>query len=122
MIFSHPLVIVTLTVLLGVMSAVVLKEASSHPSLSLLEIGLIFLVVMLINGLKFILWGIAHRKHPISLTYPLNSLFFPLIFLVSYIFYGEPASLNKIVGILLIVSGVAAITYFDDPSSEKRDD
>lgn len=115
---SHPLVVVTATVLLGLLSAILLKEAASLQGLSWLVMGLFFGAVMFVNGLRFVLWGVAHRRHPISLTYPLSSLFFPLIFFVSHFFYGEPVTLNKIIGVVLIVLGVAVITYFDNSESE----
>lgn len=115
---SHPLVVVTATVLLGLVSAVLLKEASSDPNVSWLMLSLIILAVFFVNGLKFILWGIAHRNHPISSTYLINSLFFPLIFIVSHLFYGEQVTFQKMVGIALIVVGVAVITCFDNSGSE----
>lgn len=115
---THPLVIVTSSVLLGLLSAVLLKEAASQQGMSWIIMGVIILAVMVINGFKFILWGIAHRNHPLSLTYPLNSIFFPLIFIVSHLFYGEPVTIRKIVGTVLIVVGVSIITYFDNSVSE----
>lgn len=114
----HPLIIVTATVFLGVLSAILLKEASSRPDLSWSLLGLLISAVLFVNVLRFVLWGVAHRKHPLSLTYLMNSLFFPSIFVVGHFLYGEPVTVTRVIGVALIVAGIAVITYFDDSVAE----
>lgn len=114
----YSLLVVMATVLLGIVSAVLLKEAASQHYQSWLTMGLIFLGVLFVNGLRFVLWGMVHRRYQLSLTYPLNSIFFPLIFCVGHFYYGETVTLQKIVGTFLIVGGVVALTYFNDAEHE----
>jgi len=51
-------------------------------------------------------WLAAMTKFDISFAYPFMSLAFVLVFLLSVILFGETASWQKIVGLILIVSGV----------------
>jgi multidrug transporter EmrE-like cation transporter len=106
----HPLVVVTATVLLGLVSAVLLKEASSQQNMSQLIMALIFFAVLFVNSLRFVLWGHVHKRHPISLSYPLGSLFFPMILLVGYFYYGEPVTVQKLVASVIIMLGVGILT------------
>lgn len=111
---SHPLIVVTATVLLGLISAVLLKEASVRPDLSWLVMGLVFLAVMFVNGLRFALWGYVHKRHPVSLSYPLGSIFFPMILLVSHFYYGELVTTQKLVASAIIMLGVGILTIDEE--------
>ena len=105
-----PLTIVLIAVCLNVISAVVLKTMADMGALTLFAVAGGLLLALTINIARFMVWGYAHSKFPLSKTYPLTSVFFPLMLVVSY-FYGEPASWSQIVGVLLIVSGVAWLTW-----------
>lgn len=107
---SHPLPMVAITVMLGIVSAVLLKEASSQAHLSWLAICLFFVAVMVVNGLRFVLWGWVHKRHPISLSYPLGSIFFPMILFVGHYFYGEPVTAQKLLASVIIMIGVGILT------------
>ncbi|HEB27820.1 MAG TPA: hypothetical protein ENI05_08605 [Porticoccus sp.] len=106
---SNPIFAVTVTVILGLMSAVSLKTASSQPEDSWQIISLLFFAVLFVNGLRFVIWGYVHKRHPVSLSYPLGSTFFPLVLLIGHFIYGEPVSAQKLVGAAIIMLGVAML-------------
>lgn len=51
-----------------------------------------------------------HRRWPLSHTYPMTAVFFPLIIIMAAA-YGEPIRLNQVLGGLLIAAGVAWLTF-----------
>jgi multidrug transporter EmrE-like cation transporter len=105
-----PLLVVSAAVLLQIAGAVVLKALADHapvaPALLAAGIG----VVALLNGLRFVAWGVAHRRWPLSTTYPLASVFFPLMLGVSYL-YGDPVRLPQWLGTALVTAGVVWLTW-----------
>jgi multidrug transporter EmrE-like cation transporter len=88
----------------NVASGLLLKTLADHASGWLIT-GIGFSIVFLLNGARLVIWLLANRRFPLSTTYPLTSLFFPIMLGISYA-YGEPVNLLKIVGTLLIASGV----------------
>lgn len=52
-------------------------------------------------------WMLALSKLELSHAYPFVSLSFVAVLLLSALFFGEPLSLEKILGVVLIVAGVA---------------
>lgn len=100
--------LVLVTVMFGVASAVILKEAALRPNLGRLALSGVFALVIAVNGARFLVWGYIHNRYPLSLSYPLTSMFFPLVLLLGY-FYGEPITWPKIVGVLLITGGTALL-------------
>lgn len=67
-------------------------------------------VLILTYGLKFIFWLILHRKFQLSFIYPFLSLNYFLSLFLGKILFGEPITLMKIIGSIVIVSGVLIIT------------
>ena len=104
------LLLVLLTVVLGLLSAFFLKEAAQKEGVTLAVLTGTIVVVAGVNAGRFLLWGYIHRHYPISVSYPLNSAFFPLILLMGY-YYGEVVSVNEIIGVALITLGVGMLTY-----------
>ena len=104
-----PLVAVFMAVVLNMLSAVLLKSMADSPRISAVSLVLGISAVIAINGGRFLVWGFVHRKYPISKTYPLISIFFPLMVLVSYL-YGEVVRINHIIGAVLITAGVIWLT------------
>lgn len=100
-----PMLVVFWAVLLNVLGGIILKAMANDSDLPFvfLIIGIGF--VLLINGLRFLVWMYAHKRYPLSTTYPLTSLFFPIMLLVAY-FYQEPIEWNQWVGAVLITLGV----------------
>ncbi len=51
-------------------------------------------------------WMAALTKFEISYAYPFMSLSFLLVLIFSYLLFNEPITLNKVVGLLLIIIGL----------------
>ena len=104
------LAVVSVTVLLQLLGAALLKQAAIAAH------GLLFVPAALITaafgvqGVRFLLWGYAHRHWPLSMTYPMTAVFFPLLIGLAA-WYGERVSLDQWLGGLLITGGVAWITF-----------
>ena len=101
---------VTLTVLLQLVAAALLKRAAAVAPMGLLVPALLIGVTLGIHALRFLLWGYVHRRWPLSHTYPMTAVFFPLILIMAAA-YGEPIHLNQVLGGLLIAGGVAWLTF-----------
>lgn len=56
--------------------------------------------------LRALFWVLTLRRLPLSLAYPLLASAYPLIMLLSALFFGEPASMGKILASGLIGCGV----------------
>lgn len=104
------LTLVLLTVVLGLVSALVLKEATLLKDLGWKQLFVVVCIAAGVNGLRFILWGIVHKNYPLSLSYPLSSLFFPCILFMGY-FYGEDITSMKLLAVVMIGCGVGLLTY-----------
>lgn len=105
----HAFFLVLTTVLLGLVSVWILKETTLKGAISWVAIlGVIGLVVF-VNGIRFLLWGVIHKRYPLNLSFPINSMFFPLILVMGY-FYGEPITTAKVLGATMITVGVALLT------------
>lgn len=100
--------IVLCVVGLNVITAVILKLLATT-SLATLIIALGIVGAIVLSGLRFVVWGIAHKRYPLSTTYPLSSLFFPSILGVSWAFH-EQVGLPQVAGTVLIVAGVVWLT------------
>ncbi len=109
-----PFVLVLVTVVLGLMSAWALNEAAREKNISMVMLMFVLGAVAVVNAARFFIWGFIHKRYPISMSYPLNSMFFPLIFVMGY-FYGEAVSMQKILGIIFITTGVSMITFRSTP-------
>ena len=64
---------------------------------------MISLTLTLLSGLS---WMIAMTKFDISYAYPFTTLGFVLIFLFSVLFFNEPFTWNKTIGLFFIVIGI----------------
>ena len=61
------------------------------------------LILTLLSGLS---WMIAMTKFDISYAYPFTTIGFILIFIFSALFFHEPVTWQKVLGITLIISGI----------------
>jgi hypothetical protein len=99
------LVLVVLGIVsLNVASGIVLKTLADG-SFGVLIVSLGFLTVLAFNALRLIVWMLANRRFPLSTTYPLTSIFFPIMLVVSFA-YGDHINLPQVIGTLSITSGV----------------
>lgn len=57
-------------------------------------------------GISAVFWIIALSKVELSVAYPMLSIGYILIILISYFFLKEPLGIYKIIGTLLIICGI----------------
>lgn len=110
--------LVLLTVVIQIAVAILLKEladARSHAGTAWLL--LVLAVAVALNGLRFLVWGYTHRHFPLSHSYPLTALFFPCILVVS-MWYGEHVGARQVLGVGIIMAGLAILTWRRDPHAE----
>ena len=69
---------------------------------------LIYAVVLLLNGVRFVVWGVIHRHYPLGIAYASSALLFPCIVALSA-YYGEPVTWRNIAGVVLVMIGVLAL-------------
>jgi drug/metabolite transporter (DMT)-like permease len=100
-----PLLVVCGAVTLQIAGALVLKGMADRPHLPLAAVAAGVGLVALLNGARFLAWGYSHRRFPLSTSYPLSSVFFPLMLGVAYL-YGDPIGWNQWLGTALITTGV----------------
>lgn len=99
-----------LTVMLGavalqVAGAVLLKALAIQAQSSItfwVAVGVLGVIVL--NLLRFVVWGYAHRRFPLSTSFPLSSLFFPVMLIVAF-FFGDPVEARQVIGVGLITLG-----------------
>ena len=108
-----PLLLVSIAVALNLLSAIVLKEAADMGHPTLMVIAGIIMLVALINLFRVMFWAAIHRRFPLSDSYPLTSIFFPMILAISAL-YGESIGMGKIVGTLFITLGVVVLVTNED--------
>ena len=100
------LILVSVAVALNIASAIALKEAAELVQPTIVIITALVSLVVVINLLRLAFWSAIHRRYNLSDSYPLTSIFFPMILLISAL-YGEEIGIFKLVGTLFITIGVA---------------
>ena len=108
------LLLVSIAVALNLLSAIILKEAADLKHSTALIIMSILTLLVVLNLLRVLLWGAIHRRFPLSDSYPLTSIFFPMILVISALRYEEPITWGKIVGTLFIVLGIVVHMIHSD--------
>jgi hypothetical protein len=102
--------IMLVAVALQVTGAVLLKSiADRQDSWSLVVLGLGLAAVGVVDIARLIVWGVAHRRFPLSTTFPLSSLFFPAMLGVAFL-YGDEVGALQVAGAASITAGVAWLT------------
>lgn len=74
----------------------------------------LFIDPFVISGLAAVVpagvcWLIAIRHLELSYAYPFIALTFALVIILSWVFFNEVVTANKIIGVLLITIGVAIV-------------
>jgi len=64
------------------------------------------LIGLILFGSSFLLWIKVLTKSDLSYAYPMVSLGYVVVVLLSKFLFNEPFTYNKIIGIVMIVSGV----------------
>lgn len=97
--------LVGIAVGLNVLSAVVLKLTADQGSAAKEIVVLVLAFVIAVNLCRIVVWGVVHKRFPLSLSYPLSASFFPCVLVVSWCF-DETIGLLQIAGAALITAGV----------------
>lgn len=102
--------VMLLAVALQVVGAVLLKLiADGRDDAPLLILAAGGAAVGVVNLARLVVWGVAHRRYALSTTFPLSSLFFPVMLFVAAAF-GDTIGPAQIIGALLITSGAFWLT------------
>jgi len=99
------IVLVYLTVGLNAFSAVILKEAADMEHFSIFLVVVLVMAVILVNLFRVYVWGVIHKSYRLTDSYPLTSLFFPLILLLG-VYYGDGVRMPELIGAAMITVGV----------------
>ena len=68
---------------------------------------------LIMYGLSTVFWLIALARMELSFLYPFISLTYILVLVLSYLVLEESIGLNKMVGTMLIISGLLLISRFN---------
>jgi multidrug transporter EmrE-like cation transporter len=110
---------VVFTILLTVYGQIVIKwqvlKAGAMPLESTEKLKFLFHLVLnpwvlsafLAAFLASVTWMAAMTKLQLSHAYPFMSLAFVLVIMLSNFFFGEPVTMLKVAGIVLVVAGLA---------------
>ena len=61
---------------------------------------------LVLFGISFVIWVFVLKNMPLSIAYPMVSLEYVIIFLLSAAFLQEPVYAQKVAGIALVVAGI----------------
>jgi len=100
--------IVLFSVLLNVCTSIILKTTADQGAANVIIVGVGIGGAFLLNGLRFLAWGFANKRYRLSFTYPITSVYFPLMLAVTYA-YHEPVHTTQIIGTILIFLGVVGL-------------
>ena len=65
-------------------------------------------------GISIILWMMVLSKVNVSLAYPFSSIGYIITTVLAYLFFNEPITFQKVVGIIIICIGVFILTQSKD--------
>jgi drug/metabolite transporter (DMT)-like permease len=55
------------------------------------------------------LWAYIINKIPLSIAYPMASMTYIIMIYADYYFFGIDITMNKVIGVLLVISGIICI-------------
>lgn len=98
--------LVSLTTIITVITALLLDYgAKNYAAFHIISIAIIMSVIV-INFIKFKLWGHIHKLYDLSDSYPAVAVFFPIIYVIA-IFKGDAIfEFSKVMGIVFILFGI----------------
>ena len=68
---------------------------------------------------NFVVWLAILKRHTLSQAFPLTAVSYASIMLTSWFFFHEPVLLRQLMGIALIVAGIAVIGFEPEQKSPK---
>ncbi|MFN9112836.1 MAG: hypothetical protein ACK5XN_22455 [Bacteroidota bacterium] len=89
-------------------NAAIIKESTALTSAEWVWLLVVYVVVLAFNGVRFVVWGIIHKRYPIGVAYASTALLFPAIVTMSYL-YGEPVTVKHLIGVALVMIGVVSL-------------
>lgn len=122
MIALHPYIFVIACVALNIISQIFLKTGMNGIGHFQMDVqGLLtggikaatnpyIIMGLFLYGLSFALWLIVLSKLEVSLAYPLLSIGYIIMPFVGYLFLNESLSVDRIVGICIIIVGVYVVS------------
>jgi multidrug transporter EmrE-like cation transporter len=81
----------------------------SHPSLLQMATNLPLMAGYSLYGISTLLLVLALRKAQLSILYPIISLTYVWVTILSVIIFAESMNVSKVLGLLIIVCGVAVL-------------
>lgn len=113
------LILLIINIFLGVIGQTIIKVGVQKiGAFTAMPIGTFifkaFLSPLVLSGLflylmSAVIWFMVLSKTELSVAYPSLSLGYVLIVFIGYFFFGEPLTIAKIIGILLICLGIYVI-------------
>jgi len=98
--------LVSLTTIITVITALLLDYGAKNYSLFHIASIAIVAVVIIVNFIKFKLWGYIHKQYHLSDSYPAVAIFFPIIYLISIVRGDAVFEFSKVIGIVFILLGI----------------
>jgi drug/metabolite transporter (DMT)-like permease len=68
---------------------------------------------IILYGIATILWLKVLSAMPLSIAYPAQSMAYVMGIFFAYLFFGEPITISKVIGSLLIACGVVVISILN---------
>ena len=93
-----------------------IKQTSLMPPTHYVAIAAMTVLILALAFGRFLFWGAMHKRYPLSLSYPVNALIFPMVVLMAWT-YDEPVSTAQAVGAVLVTAGVF-LALWSSPSEE----
>ncbi len=112
------LLLVVFSVAMGVAGQLLLKRGMmAHPDLQL-ELGALIkailqpavLIGFVCYGLAAVTWLVVLSRAPLSVAYPMLSLGYAAVAVLSWYFFGETLSAAKLAGIVAILGGIVLLS------------
>ena len=98
--------LVSLTTVVTVITALLLDYGAKNYSLFHIASITIIVVVIIVNFIKFKLWGYIHKQYHLSNSYPAVAIFFPIIYFISIMKEDAVFEFSKVIGIVFILLGI----------------
>lgn len=105
--------LVLANVCIQLVAALLLKLAPALTIANAVWVVLVLGLVFALSVARFWLWGALHRHFPLSVAYPASALLFPGILGMAW-YFGEPIDTPQVVGVGLVLVGVALLLTQDD--------
>jgi undecaprenyl phosphate-alpha-L-ara4N flippase subunit ArnE len=115
---------ILVTILLRSMAAACAKEAAltsvGHGPMAMV-VNVWFVAEIFALFLQAITWAFVLRRHALSLAYPFISLVFVVNMATAWLLFGETIRIQHIVGIAVILVGVAIVSTSVTKASKSGD-